>query len=63
MNQIYKLELHDTFDAGGNLYVTRVPGGWLYESMAEQVGGHFASAITFVPFDNEFQKVIDNKEE
>jgi len=59
---IYDLELHDTLiilseinDTDGHvnssdqLYVTRVPGGWIYRKSAN------SEDSVFVPFDKEFK--------
>ena len=45
---IYELSLHELIKVKWSLYVTRVPGGWLYE-------GPDDTYATFVPFNNEFQ--------
>ena len=45
---VYLLKLHEYTWLEGNMRVLRVPGGWIYTRTLD--------AITFVPFDNEFQK-------
>jgi hypothetical protein len=46
---IYDLELHETIYLDGkSIYVTRVPGGWLYKFIEE------TNISIFVPFNNEF---------
>ena len=47
---IYELALHETIKIHAGYWVTRVPGGWLYENEGEGI------TPTFVPFNNEFQK-------
>lgn len=51
---IYEMDLHDEIQLWQGFYVVRVPGGWIYRNDTEQVGGHYASATTFVPFNTEF---------
>ena len=43
---IYHLTLHE-YTKVDNVYITRVPGGWVYE---------FDETAVFVPFHNEFQE-------
>jgi len=44
---IYKLKLHETLhDSGGNIDITRVPGGWLYYYV-------FRKTTTFVAFNDD----------
>lgn len=50
-NNIYNLELHEVTVITNGLHVTRVPGGWIYESFIDEV----SISSTFVPFNNEFQ--------
>lgn len=52
---IYDMKLHERMNAG-DLYVTRVPGGWIYETLEynQDSDRYFISATTFVPFHNEF---------
>jgi hypothetical protein len=47
------MELHE--EVSLNLWhrVVRVPGGWIYYFDNEQVGGHWQTTSTFVPFNNE----------
>lgn len=51
---IYQLKLHETLKLPGGDYVTRVPGGWIYDIPC---GGsdEMGYRPIFVPFDNEFQ--------
>lgn len=53
---IYKLKLNETVElwAGAITYfVTRVPGGWIYNNMRLD---HGQMNSVFVPFDNEYQQ-------
>ena len=47
---IYNLELHQFGKIPGGFYVTRVPGGWIYQDITDDNGGGI-----FVPWNNEFQ--------
>lgn len=53
--KMYKMKLHDcistTPDHSGLFYITRVPGGWIYERRHNSI----IISSTFVPWDNEFQ--------
>ncbi len=51
MEKIYSMKLHEIFKIQEYFYVTRVPGGWIYESTKST--GSFISS-TFVPYDTEF---------
>lgn len=59
---VYSLDLHETLvvknSVGGNMEITRVPGGWLY---ALEYPGFRQSPVTFVPFDNGFMQVTKIK--
>lgn len=47
MKSIYELDLHEsTTETNFNGFITRVPGGWLYETSRHS---------NFVPFHNEFE--------
>jgi len=52
---VYTLELHESLsfknNIGGNVEVTRVPGGWVY---AFEFPGFRQSPIVFVPFNNSY---------
>ena len=51
---IYKMKLHEIIVIEDEmLRITRVAGGWLYETIPFNEWGH---CITFVPFNNEFMK-------
>ena len=55
---IYKLKLHETtsisLDNGFNQHVTRVAGGWIYQTI--RLDRNLINSI-FVPFNNEFQPI------
>ena len=50
--EIYNLELHDSINIyeGGEIVVTRVPGGWIYKSYVFDVG----ITSVFIPYNEEF---------
>ena len=48
---IYNLKLHEGILIDPHIYITRVPGGWLYD-----VGEEENIFVVFVPFDDEFMK-------
>ncbi len=52
--ELYSMKLHDEKELWSNLYVMRVPGGWIYRQDTEQAGGHWMTSATFVPFSDEF---------
>lgn len=55
-NDIYSMGLHETLTPTtkhGAIMILRVPGGWVYYNWVEESG----TTASFVPFDNEFQKV------
>lgn len=58
MNDIYQMSLHETFNVSPTLAVTRVPGGWIYETYDDYTDTWYP---TFVPFNNEFQGVKKNE--
>jgi len=45
--RIYDLELHKLIAIGGDIIVTRVPGGWLY---------NYCDQIIFIKYNTEFKK-------
>lgn len=59
---LYDLELHEVRTVSEFLSVRRVPGGWLYRTVAKKEGGaSFGSisvSLAFVPFDNEFMEKL-----
>lgn len=46
---IYQMELHEQIKIRVGLYITRVPGGWMY-------GAFLASFEIFVPYNDEFNE-------
>lgn len=52
---LYAMDLHDELQEGSNLFIMRVPGGWIYNYFNSENGEPICA--TFVPFHNEFQKV------
>jgi len=57
-NPLYTMKLHESISLDDTNMVLRVPGGWIYHNGIKAPGrnGQFlASAVVFVPFDNEFQ--------
>jgi len=55
-NAIYELGLHETLDIGEYKAVMRVPGGWIYFDYS--MDSNRTETAAFVPFHNEFQRVI-----
>lgn len=56
MDEIYKMELHESLHHEDGFSVLRVPGGWIYTSYSETGTGGYSQSSCFVPFDNEFQR-------
>lgn len=56
---IYDLELHEILviqtNIGSKIEITKIPGGWIYSF---EYPGYRQCMIVFVPFNNEFQKII-----
>ena len=55
---IYDLQLHERVSTNNGMHsVTRVPGGWIYESWRRRLptDDYEPYACVFVPFHNEFQ--------
>lgn len=50
MTSIFDLELHKTISVSHGLSVTRVPGGWLYETRKGKESG-----VCFVPYVTEHE--------
>lgn len=49
-HQIYNLKLNESFhDDNGNIYITRVPGGWLYYYA-------FRKSTVFVPYHDDLNE-------
>ena len=50
--KLYNMDLHETIDIGDQgIIVTRVPGGWIYET------GYARQTRVFVPYNDEFLPV------
>lgn len=60
IDNIYNMKLHDEFELWPGLTITRVPGGWIYRTEAQQPGGWYINQC-FVPFNNEFLESIEKK--
>jgi len=43
------MQLHDTLETTGNIHITRVPGGWIYNYLIRNY-------TVFIPYNNEFNK-------
>lgn len=54
MKTIYELKMHENITIPGDIRVTRVPGGWIYEFRKPHVN---ILEVVFVPYNNEFQTV------
>lgn len=56
-NKLYGLGLHEVL-YGSTHKITRVPGGWIYESQSNDGtnDGHKIDQSVFIPFDNEFYR-------
>ncbi len=52
---LYGMKLHEELCSGGNLRITRVPGGWIYMFWDYEKGNDMPFGV-FVPFDNDLQK-------
>ncbi len=52
------MNLHESIRVGqeGLKEIIRVPGGWIYVTYYNG-GGHISTSSTFIPFNNEFQKL------
>jgi len=51
---IYGMKLNQTEQVDKDVWVRRVPGGWLYETCVETGTGGYSLSTCFVPYDNEF---------
>jgi hypothetical protein len=50
----YLLNLGDSINHGNNTYITRVPGGWIYETNNNTTFIPYNSEfLDFIPYDNE----------
>ena len=56
---IYKIELHEEMEVGANLYVTRVPGGWIYKHTSVSINDAWNLSTVFVPFNKEFLQEVN----
>ena len=63
---IYELELHRRTKVKNGVYVTRVPGGWIYEigNDVPNPNPNFKDwyvqySLVFIPFNNEFMHKIN----
>ncbi len=54
MNDLYDMKLHEEVSTNDQNRIVRVPGGWIYYFDNEQIGGHWQTTSTFVPFHSEF---------
>jgi hypothetical protein len=48
---IYDLKLHETEEVKIDIWITRVPGGWLYEYLSSKGDTTF---LVFIPYSKEF---------
>jgi len=55
MEFLYKLKLGE-YEVHKNLYITRVPGGWIFEVMASIQENTVSPPICFVPYSDEFKE-------
>jgi hypothetical protein len=55
MRDIYELKLGQ-HSVHNNLYITRVPGGWVFEVIASIEENAVSPSICFVPYSDEFEK-------
>jgi hypothetical protein len=51
----YTLKINESFSPFNGAYVTRVPGGWIYESsQGNEAETAMSNAIAFIPYSAEF---------
>ena len=50
MHKLYEMKLHRMLEINETMVVTRVPGGWLYNSYTEHT-----ESLAFVPYNDEFK--------
>lgn len=55
MDDIYTMKLHDTLNTEGNINITRVPGGWIYNYAMRNY-------TVMVPYNDEFNNVKYERE-
>ncbi len=53
---IYDLKLHEGVRTQFGIFIMRVPGGWIYDCW-DFGRDKYKQGGTFVPFNNEFQRV------
>ena len=53
VDSIYEMNLNDEIKVSDNLYVTRVPGGWIYQFHRPAAS---VLEVVFVPYSGEFCK-------
>jgi hypothetical protein len=58
--ELYEMELHDIIKFTKHLIVIRVPGGWIYNRIADNAENISISSV-FVPFNDEFYSYITEK--
>lgn len=56
---LYEMQLHESLKFSDELCITRVPGGWIYDRIANQYETETINSIgfinsIFVPFNREF---------
>jgi hypothetical protein len=57
IHDLHNLDMHEKMVIRKGFYVTRVPGGWIYESSTKGTSGftndNYQMATTFVPYSDE----------
>lgn len=58
---LYSMLLHETIGFSKELYVTRVPGGWIYDRCALDENNKYVVSIEsmFVPYSDEFKIFVN----
>lgn len=56
--KMYSLKLHEESEVAKNFYVTRVPGGWIYDRYCPETDQMKTS--TFVPFVPKHKAIIND---
>ena len=56
MDKLYEMGLHDEWEINRTNVVMRVAGGWIYKTYTCNNADEWRASITFVPYDNEFQR-------
>lgn len=58
----YQLDLNESFNLGSYTCITRVPGGWIFESsQSNDAETATSSALTFIPLSNEYKYLFLQK--